>query len=144
MWKSSWHEPLTAPLPWRTSLGCQSGACRPPAHLPALGEVKGQPPEAGARMNRLQDNLELKNRTAWTSVTIHTQTWSSEILPMQTEPWEHRSGNSASLQLQVSKQSGQTDKYIGFGGDILTITMPIGGKDASIVIIGRGRLLHKA
>ena len=23
-------------------------------------EVKGQPPEAGARMNRLQDNLELK------------------------------------------------------------------------------------
>ena len=39
-------------------------------------------------MNRLQDNLELKNRTAWTSVTIHTQTWSSEILPMQTEPWE--------------------------------------------------------
>ena len=50
---SSWHEPLIAPLPWRTSLGCQSGACRPPARLPALGEVKGQPPKAGARMNRL-------------------------------------------------------------------------------------------
>ena len=29
-------------------------------------------------------------------------------------------------------ESGQTDKYNRFGGDILTITMPIGGKDASI------------
>ena len=32
-------------------------ATRSPA---SFVEVKGQPPEAGARMNRLQDNLELK------------------------------------------------------------------------------------
>ena len=46
-----------------------------------------------------------------------------------------RSGNSASLQFQVSRQSGQTDKIKGFRGDILTNTSPNGGQDASIVII---------
>ena len=72
-------------------------------------------------------NLELKNRTAWTSVTIHTQTWSLEILPMQTEPWElglelarpYSSKSRGNLVRQI--------KYKRFCGDILTNTTPLGG-----------------
>ena len=78
-------------------------------------------------MNRLQDNLELKNRTAWTSVTIHTQTWSSEVLPMQTEPWEHRSGNRRVLMATGIAESGQTDKYKRFLWWHPNYTKPIGG-----------------
>ena len=61
---------------------------------------------------------------------------------MQTEPWE--------LGLEIarpysSKSRGnlvRQIKYKSFLNDILTNTIPIGGQDAWIVIIGRGRSLH--
>ena len=52
---------------------------------------------------------------------------------MQTEPWEHRSGNRRVLmatgiaEYTGVAESGQTDKYKYFLDGTLTITKPIGG-----------------